>query len=792
MKEQYPVFSTKQKSEVLPKEELKTDRRDLMEAKKQRLEGIKSQLMELFGTERLPEELVVEMTEIREEIKDKIDREEFADNLDDFTEQRIGQLMFRITNYFKKDAGGAENIIKDENGALTVLFKDGTSRELETSEKEFLGSLKNYFESYKLAHNASRFRKNVGEVQEAMIEENKSRRLNFYSKEENNEVLVERVYEKYEQAGFEKGEIKELISTCNLEKLDNLEIHDIKIIRKTIETFSRFMKGDKGKYAGLSAALMVPAFLDGYAPIFLADAFKGGKMETEQLTQVGLYALLSAASAGSSVLINKYFKNFLDKNFQKEEGYSDYISESASEFPGEEVGKFGMETIKGRIANAKSSYEEVLRTLSFNVLPAAVTLITSAAMLYEKSPVLAGGTAAGTGLMMVIDSYVRKKGKFWEKERKSEKEVEKMLQKMEELLNAHMEVVLSGEKEKFSQEMDDMLSKERVAMSDRTFLGVIRDKINHSFGVINFVIASLVTYLSGGASDKFVAALVYSGNFQEGIGTLLKSYQKMLSAYRNIMQMDLMFNGYAQEEKEKEKERIGMSEIEGNNISFKGMGIEFEKKKILDNINLEIPGGSLVSLRGLSGSGKTTLMKVLAGYYKPTSGTVEIGGIEMGKVKKSGEDSIYSKIAYLSQFPYILEDTVRKNLTFGISGEVKDEEIREILKEVGLNKRFQNLNEKLKGGRGDMGTTSGGETSRIGLARAILKMRKNQSRIVFLDEPTASVDEETAAKIAEIINMEKKKNPQVTFISISHDKNFNDKLENSMNIKMRDGSVASD
>jgi ABC-type transport system involved in cytochrome bd biosynthesis fused ATPase/permease subunit len=163
--------------------------------------------------------------------------------------------------------------------------------------------------------------------------------------------------------------------------------------------------------------------------------------------------------------------------------------------------------------------------------------------------------------------------------------------------------------------------------------------------------------------------------------------------------------------------------------------------------------------------------------------------VEMENVKKSGPDSIYSKIAYLSQFPYILEDTVRNNLTFGISGDVADSEIREVLKEVGLNERFSNLNEKLNGGSGDAGTTSGGETSRIGLARAILKMRKNDSRIVFLDEPTASVDEKTAMNIADIINMEKQKNPDVTFISISHDRNYNEKLETSMPIRMKNGRI---
>ena len=336
-----------------------------------------------------------------------------------------------------------------------------------------------------------------------------------------------------------------------------------------------------------------------------------------------------------------------------------------------------------------------------------------------------------------------------------------------------------------------MLASERVAVSDKEFMQVVRDKISESTGMLNFIIAAITTYIAGGSADKFIASLVYSGHFNEGVSKILNAKHGLLSSLRDIVQMEVMFNGYAEEEREKEKGRIGMSGLPNHNISLKDVSVEFEKKKILDGISLEILSGSLVSLEGISGSGKTTLMKVMAGYYKPTEGAVEIGGTDMDGVKKSGSDSVYSKIAYLSQFPYILEDSVRNNLTFGISGDVTDGEIREVLKEVGLQERFPHFKEKLTGGRGDMGTTSGGETSRIGLARVILKMRKNASRIVFLDEPTASVDEETAAEIAQIINAEKRKHPDVTFISISHDKNFRDMLDTTQVVKIRKGKVES-
>ena len=80
-----------------------------------------------------------------------------------------------------------------------------------------------------------------------------------------------------------------------------------------------------------------------------------------------------------------------------------------------------------------------------------------------------------------------------------------------------------------------------------------------------------------------------------------------------------------------------------------------------------------------------------------------------------------------------------------------------MLKEVGLDKRFKNMNERLLGARGDAGDTSGGETSRIGLARTLLKIRNADTKLVFLDEPSASVDAETKVLLAQLITKRKRK-----------------------------------
>jgi ABC-type multidrug transport system fused ATPase/permease subunit len=769
------------------KEELGTDRDALMEHKKEYLESIKATVQELFGTESLPKELVKQMVDIRVDIRDDIGKEEYQESLEDVDIQKIQTLFANIIYYKQEKAEFVEIVDDEENDGQNIFFADGTQEKLDTADEEFLESLTNYFDAYRMTYNAAKFNNNVNNIQRDIVLENKERKINFYSEESKLEVVVHRLFEKYEKAGFTKEEIKNVVQLFDLEKIDELEVHKIRVTQQIVDIFSKFMKGDKSKFVGLSTALLVPAYINGVTPMFLADAFQKGGVDK---VQVAMYALLSGTSIASSTAIEKYFKDFLDTNFQKEDGYAEHITKGIAELPGEEIEGIGFEQIKERTANAKSSYEQILRSLSFDVLPASVTLGTSAYMLYEKSPILAAGTVAGTGIMMAMNKYVYKKGKFWEKEQEARQRAEETSQKIQELLSAHMEIILSGEKDKFIEEMDAMLSKERVAMSDRRFLSVIRNKVMQSYNVLNFIVASIATTIAGGSADNFIAALVYSGNFNDGVSDILESTHELLRSSRDMMELEVLFNGYAEEEKEKESQRVGMSELDNYDIILDNVGVGFRDKTILKDIKLKIQSGDMVQLQGDTGAGKTTLMKIIAGYYKPTEGSITMGDTDLGDIKKSGSDSIYSKIAYLSQYPYILEGSVRDNLKFGTSAEVSDVDIKSVLKEVGLDERLHDFNEMLPGGRGDSASLSGGEASRLGLARTILKMRKDNPKIVFFDEPTASVDKNMSQKIAEIINQEKQQNSDTTFIVISHDEVFTDSIKEDLFVQMKDGEIA--
>ncbi len=765
-------------------EELEQGRDKLMEAKREYLADVKGALLEVFGEEKLPDVLVTEMVDIRKEITARINSTQYVDNLETFVKEQIAELTLKISTHKNPLAGQTATINKQ--GKVLITSPEGKSRNLTENEQTLHGSLETYFDTYRMAQNAITFRRNVLDFQDEIAKENRKHQSNFYSKKEKKDDLIERLQNKYIDAGFTEDELQELIKTCNLQKLDSIGIEDIKVLAKIRDIFQKFMQGDKTKYVALSAGMLIPAFIDGYAPMFLSNAFKESKID---MTQVGLYALLSSVAAGSSAFFNKQFKDFLNKNFTKDSGVGQNIASNIAELPASQISSYKMDTIKHRIANGKEGYEEVYRLISFDILPAFVTLGTSAIMLYEKNPVLAGGTVLGTGIMMALNKYVEKTTGWWGKQRKAEKQGENLGHQMQQQLEAHMEIILSGMKDDLADRMEILLIKEQLANSDRQFAEIVRDKINEFYGAVNLIVAGLTTFLAGGSPDKFIAALVYSGNFQQGVSRLMSSERNLLKSFRNIKQMELIFNGYAEEEKDKEKNRLGTSSIKNSDIDLKGVEVSLDDQKILEVPNLHIPEGTMVNLNGASGAGKTTLMKVISGYYKPTTGQVDFGHTSMDSIKKSGEDSIYAAISYLPQFPYILEDSVKRNITFGLKSEIDDGQVKGVLKEVGLGERFKNINEPLKGGRGDMGTTSGGETSRIGLARVLLKIRNTNSRIVFLDEPTASVDDKTKYTIANIINREKQSRPNVTFIVISHDKDFVSKLNCDIEVKMEKGKV---
>ena len=179
--------------------------------------------------------------------------------------------------------------------------------------------------------------------------------------------------------------------------------------------------------------------------------------------------------------------------------------------------------------------------------------------------------------------------------------------------------------------------------------------------------------------------------------------------------------------------------------------------KALDGINLEIHEGERVILLGPSGSGKTTLLDLLLGFYKPTSGTININNSLVD------HESNKLKIGYVSQKVSFVDDTVAKNIAFGLTErEINISEMNKLMETVMLNDVIDNLPHKLYEKIGEDGVKlSGGQLQRIGIARALYL----KPEILVLDEATNALDINTERLVFDSI---KKNYNNITIIWITH------------------------
>ena len=195
-------------------------------------------------------------------------------------------------------------------------------------------------------------------------------------------------------------------------------------------------------------------------------------------------------------------------------------------------------------------------------------------------------------------------------------------------------------------------------------------------------------------------------------------------------------------------------------------------KNILRDVSLDIKQGEFLTIAGVSGAGKSTLLRNLVSLYKPDGGGIEIGGVKNDKIKKYGKESVYSIMSYCNQNPQIFEEmTLRENLLLWSKEKVDDEKIRRVLEELHLGNLIDKLDQEVK-------YLSGGEKVRIGLARTLIKGAK----IMLLDEPTASLDSQSATDVRKIISEINSKYPEITIICVSHDDELAKQSERAVNI----------
>lgn len=199
-------------------------------------------------------------------------------------------------------------------------------------------------------------------------------------------------------------------------------------------------------------------------------------------------------------------------------------------------------------------------------------------------------------------------------------------------------------------------------------------------------------------------------------------------------------------------------------IEVQGVSFRYDEgsRYILKDTGLFIPVGKMVGIKGPSGEGKTTFADIMLGLLRPEEGCVLVDGTDIYQNLEMWQKSI----GYVTQNVFLLDDSVKSNIAFGVNDEDVDEDLLwESMKKAQIDEFIKTLPDGVDTRVGERGVKfSVGQCQRIGIARALYE----KSQILIFDEATSALDADTAAAVIESINELYGKH---TIIVISHHEN---------------------
>lgn len=311
------------------------------------------------------------------------------------------------------------------------------------------------------------------------------------------------------------------------------------------------------------------------------------------------------------------------------------------------------------------------------------------------------------------------------------------------------------QKEHFFQESYDNCGKAYVnALRWRQTLSVVpRFMIEGVCMGAMFIIIALL--LGGGAELQSIVPMLTAVSM--AAIRLLPSVNRISAALNQISYGEPMLDKVIENMSilEEEPPQVDAGKREGMPVSKLRHTLDFEhityhypdaEEPVLSDASMTIRRGESVGVVGPSGAGKTTSVDIILGLLDPQGGQVTVDGVDV----KNDLPAWLSQIGYIPQMIFMMDDTIRANVAFGVpEREIDDEQIWHALKEAALDEFVRSLPEGLDTQIGERGVRlSGGQRQRIGIARALYQ----NPEVLIFDEATSALDNETESAIMESIH----------------------------------------
>ena len=351
---------------------------------------------------------------------------------------------------------------------------------------------------------------------------------------------------------------------------------------------------------------------------------------------------------------------------------------------------------------------------------------------------------------------------------KREKQRDIFVEFLKDIINNFISIITSNkqtdEKNNIKKSIKPFIDTFYKLLNVNLIMNIIFSLFNiFSFILLNYFINK--NFLNKNISrEQFISSFIVTYSILSLFSEINNSFKQFTDIRSKVLDIELFFN---------KKNKLNNKNNEKNlflngNIVFKNVFYKYNKDNdisVLDNINININKNENVAIIGDTGSGKTTLIKLLLKFISPTNGEILINNININKISKK---ELYNYIFYIPQKPKLLNRTLYENFIYGLDNNNNKydfiKKILNILKEIGIqNSLIETFSKKMNTFVGNEGSKlSGGQRQIVWIVRAILK----DTKIIILDEPTASLDKKNKYNIINILNRIGK---DKTVIIITHD-----------------------
>ena len=341
-------------------------------------------------------------------------------------------------------------------------------------------------------------------------------------------------------------------------------------------------------------------------------------------------------------------------------------------------------------------------------------------------------------------------------------------------VNGIKEILVMQRKKLFLKTYDEACDQSRKVQRTYNVLSVSPDRIVEGVcisGIIGIVCIRLVNDSTNMiafipklaafamAAFKILPAISKIANRMTGI---IYSRPGLVSVYQNLVEASHYTEQLKQYVADKQVDSKQPMDLEFQKIlSINHVFWQYENQKepVLTDVRLTIQKGESVAFIGASGAGKTTLSDIILGLLQPPKGTVEMDGIDVYTIPVQWAHIV----GYVPQSIFLMDDTVRNNIAFGLPADtIDDQYIWDALEKAQLKEFVEKLPYGLDTIVGERGVKfSGGQRQRVAIARALY----NKPEILVLDEATAALDNETETAVMESIDALQ---GQITMIIVAH------------------------